>query len=146
MESHGNPIKDPAGKVLKVLVVSRDVTDRQYTEEALIRRNHEASALNSFATELQRCDSIKEVERACNRHLNTIFTVPGVAYLLKPETDLYEEFASWNRPETCHDHFQKRQCWATKSREGIHRMKDASASQLCTHLERSSGHYTCVHA
>jgi PAS domain S-box-containing protein len=79
-----SPILDPAGKVVGIVGVSRDVTARKRVEEGIQRRNRELVALNRLAQQVSASLSMDQVMAAALDEVATT-TAPDLALIFLRE-------------------------------------------------------------
>jgi diguanylate cyclase (GGDEF)-like protein/PAS domain S-box-containing protein len=149
IESQGDVIKDAAGKVARVVVVARDITERKEFEQALEDRNGQLIAtvrelerrhrdnvvLGRMGDLLQMCKSVEETRDVLAQCVEELFPdSTGHLYLRNFGNDLLETAASWGTARLAGDPvIGKDDCWALR-RGQLHAIEDPSSKLLCPHL------------
>ncbi|MFY9317665.1 MAG: diguanylate cyclase [Burkholderiales bacterium] len=149
IESQGDVIKGPDGKVLYVVVVARDITERKEFEQKLEERNRELLAtvhelerrhrehvvLGKLGDMLQMCKSAEESRRVLAQYGEELFPgTSGNLYLRNFGNDLLETVSSWGASRLTADPvIAKDDCWALR-RGQLHVVEDANSKLVCHHL------------
>jgi diguanylate cyclase (GGDEF)-like protein/PAS domain S-box-containing protein len=149
IESQGDVIKDAAGKVTQVVVVSRDITERKEAQQALEesnrqlqatvheleRRHREHVVLGKLGDLLQMCKSAEESRGVLAQYVDELFPgTSGNLYLRNFANDLLETVASWGSTGPAGDPvIGKDDCWALR-RGQLHVLEDADSKLACPHL------------
>jgi diguanylate cyclase (GGDEF)-like protein/PAS domain S-box-containing protein len=149
IESQGDVIKDAAGKVSRVVVVARDITERKEFEQTLEERNRQLLAtvrelerrhrenvvLGKMGDMLRMCKSADETRGVLSQGVDELF--PGTSgnfYLRNFGNDLLETAASWGTAQLAGDPvIGKDDCWALR-RGQLHVVEDPKSKLLCPHL------------
>jgi len=149
IESQGNVVRDAAGRVAQVVVVSRDVTDRIESEQALQesnrqlrsmvreleQRNRENATLGNLGDMLQMCKTVQESNGVLGQYVDKLF--PGTAgsfYHLNPANGLLEAVVTWgDAARTGEPVIGKDDCWALR-RGQLHEFEGPGAGVACPHL------------
>jgi len=149
IESQGDVIKDAAGKVTRVVVVARDITDRKRFEQTLEDRNRELLAtvhelerrhrehvvLGKLGDMLQMCESEDESRSVLAQYGEEL--LPGTSgnlYVRNFGNDLLEAVASWGAQGPSGDPvIGKDDCWALR-RGQLHVIENAKSRLVCQHL------------
>ena len=160
IESQGDVIKDGAGKVARVVVVARDITERKKSEQALEesnrqlratvleleRRDRENVALGKLGDMLEMCKSAEESRDVLGQFVDKLFPgTSGNLYLLNSGNDLLEAVVTWGEAGPAGDPvIGKDDCWALR-RGQLHVVEDARSKLNCQHLiVPPSGAYLCA--
>jgi diguanylate cyclase (GGDEF)-like protein/PAS domain S-box-containing protein len=149
IESQGDVIKDAAGKVTRVVVVARDITERKEAEQALLesngqllatvheleRRHRENVVLGKLGDLLQMCKSAEETRGVLAQYADELFPgTSGNLYLRNFGNDLLETVAAWGAARLAGDPvIGKDDCWALR-RGQLHVVEDPGSKLLCQHL------------
>jgi len=149
IESQGDVIKDADGKVSRVVVVARDITERKEFEQALEdrngqliatvheleRRHRENVVLGKMGDLLQMCKSVEETRDVLSQCVDELFPdTTGHLYLRNFGNDLLETAASWGTARLAGDPvIGKDDCWALR-RGQLHAIEDPTSKLLCAHL------------
>jgi len=149
IESQGDVIKDAAGRVMYVVVVARDITERKQFEQALEERNRELLAtvhelerrhrehvvLGKLGDMLQMCKNAEESRRVLVQYGEELFPgASGHLYLRNFGNDLLETVSSWGASRLSGDPvIAKDDCWALR-RGQLHVVEDAGSKLVCPHL------------
>jgi len=149
IESQGDVIKDAAGKVARVVVVARDITQRKEAEQALEERNRQLLAtvhelerrhrenvvLGKLGDMLQMCKSAEESRDVLAQYGDELFPgTSGNLYLRNFGNDLLETVVSWGTSKLAGDPvIGKDDCWALR-RGQLHVVEDSGSKLLCPHL------------
>ena len=160
IESQGNVVKDKAGKVVQVVVVSRDITEHLEYEQALHesnrqlqatvreleQRNSENAILGNMGDMLQMCKSVQESNGVLAQFIDKLF--PGTSgnfYLLNFANNLLEAVVTWGKAGLAGDPvIGKDDCWALR-RGQLHVVEDAGFKLVCQHLiGPPQGPYFCA--
>jgi PAS domain S-box-containing protein len=160
IESQGNVVRDADGKVAQVVVIARDVTEHNQSEQALqdaIRqlratvheleqRNRENALLGKVGDLLQMCKSVEESNGVLAHYVGKLF--PGTCgsfYHVNPVNNLLEAVATWGTDEAADDPvISKEDCWALRSGR-LHSVEGPGAGLACQHLSRPPvGPYFCA--
>ena len=160
IESQGDVIKDGAGKVARVVVGARDITERKKFEQALEesnrrlratvleleRRDRENVALGKLGDMLEMCKSAEESRDVLGQFVDKLFPgTSGNLYLLNSGNDLLEAVVTWGEAGPAGDPvIGKDDCWALR-RGQLHVVEDARSKLNCQHLiVPPSGAYLCA--
>jgi len=160
IESQGDVIKDGEGKVARVVVVARDITERKKSEQALEesnrqlratvleleRRDRENVALGKLGDMLEMCKSAEESKDVLGQFVDKLFPgTSGNLYLLNFGNDLLEAVVTWGEAGPAGDPvIGKDDCWALR-RGQLHVVEDARSKLNCHHLiVPPSGAYLCA--
>jgi diguanylate cyclase (GGDEF)-like protein/PAS domain S-box-containing protein len=149
IESQGDVIKDAAGKVTRVVVVARDITERKQFEQALeasnrelqatVReleeRNRENVALGKLGDMMQMCKTAEESRGVLAQFIGGLFPgTSGNLYLRNFSNDLLEAMASWGEAGPAGDPvIGNDDCWALR-RGQLHVVEDPDSKLFCQHL------------
>ena len=149
IESQGDVLKDPGGKVRHVVVVARDITERKQAEQSLEQGNRQLVAtvqlleqrhrqnliLGKLADLMQMCKSVEESRGVVAQYVDELFPgTSGSLYLLNAGNNLFETAASWGVAALAGDPvIEKDDCWALR-RGQVHVIKDARSKLVCQHL------------
>lgn len=149
IESQGNVVRDAAGKVAQVVVVSRDVTDRIESEQALQdsnrqlrsmvheleQRNRENAILGNLGDMLQMCKTVQESNGVLAQYLDQLFPgTSGSFYHLNPANSLLEAVVTWGEAGRAGEPvIGKDDCWALR-RGQLHAVGGPGAGVACAHL------------
>lgn len=149
IESQGNVIRDPSGKVAQVVVIARDITPRieselalqetnrqlQATVHELEQRNRENAILGDLGDLLQMCKSAEESNGVLAQTVGRLF--PGTCgsfYRLNAGNNLLEAVAAWGEPGRAGDPvIGKDDCWALR-RGQLHALEAPGGGPACQHL------------
>ncbi len=160
IESQGDVIRDPQGKIMQVVVVARDTTARRLAEIALEesnrqlqatvleldQRNRENLALHKLGDLLEMCKSEVEAKAALTQFVDKLFPgTSGNLYLLNFANDLLEAVATWGTAGAAGDPVIGRDdCWALR-RGQLHVVEHAHSKLSCQHLIAApQGAYLCA--
>jgi len=160
IESQGDVIKDAGGKVVRVVVVARDITQRKQFEHALQesnrqlrttvleleRRDRENVALGKLGDMLEMCKSAEESKDVLGQFVDKLFPgTSGNLYLLNFGNDLLEAVVTWGEAGPAGDPvIGKDDCWALR-RGQLHVVEDPRSKLNCQHLiAPPSGAYLCA--
>lgn len=160
IESQGNVVRDANGQVAQVVVVARDVTEHNQSEQALQdanrqlratvheleQRNRENALLGKVGDLLQMCKSVEESNGVLAHYVGKLF--PGACgsfYHLNPVNHLLEAVVTWGADEAADDPvIAKEDCWALRSGQ-LHSVAGPGAGLACQHLSRPPvGPYFCA--
>jgi diguanylate cyclase (GGDEF)-like protein/PAS domain S-box-containing protein len=149
IESQGDVIKDDAGKVTRVVVVARDITERKEFEEKLEERNRQLVAtvkelerrhrenvvLGKMGDMLQMCKSAAETRDVLAQCVDELFPgTTGHLYLRNFGNDLLESAAAWGVSRLSGDPVIGRDdCWGLR-RGNLHVIDDPKSKLVCPHL------------
>jgi diguanylate cyclase (GGDEF)-like protein/PAS domain S-box-containing protein len=149
IESQGDVIKDAEGKVVQVVVVARDITERKEFEQRLEesnrqlvatvhlleRRHRENLVLGRVGDMMQMCKSAEESRGVVAQFVDELFPgTSGNLYLRNFGNDLLETVASWGEAGPAGDPvIGKDDCWALR-RGQVHVVEDPGSKLLCQHL------------
>jgi diguanylate cyclase (GGDEF)-like protein/PAS domain S-box-containing protein len=149
IESQGDVIKDAGGKVTRVIVVSRDITESKESDRALEesnrqllatvrlleRRHRENLVLGKLGDMMQMCKSAEESRGVIAQFVDELFPgTSGNLYLRNFANDLLETVASWGDAGPAGDPvIGKDDCWALR-RGQMHVVEDAASKLVCQHL------------
>ena len=149
IESQGDVIKDAAGKVTQVVVVARDITERQESERTLEENNRQLVAmvhlleqrhrenlvLGKLGDMMQMCKSADESRGVIAQYVDDLFPgTSGNLYLRNFANDLLETVASWGGAGAAGDPvIGKDDCWALR-RGQLHVVEDPASKLVCQHL------------
>ena len=149
IESQGDVIKDAEGKVVQVVVVARDITERKEFAKSLEdanrqlvasvrlleRRNRENLVLGRLGDMMQMCKSADESRGVVAQFVDELFDgTSGSLYLRNFGNDLLETVASWGDARLAGDPVIGRDdCWALR-RGQPHVLEDAGSKLVCQHL------------
>lgn len=149
IESQGNVIKDSAGQVVQVVVISRDITERKQAEHALQeansqlqatvreleKRNSENVALGKLGDMLQMCKSAQESNGVLAQFVDKLFPgTSGNLYLLNFGNNLLEAVVTWGEAGPAGDPvIGKDDCWALR-RGQLHVVEDRHSKLVCQHV------------
>lgn len=149
IESQGNVIKDESGAVARVVVISRDITQRKEFEQALQesntrlqemvreleQRNRENTALGKLGDMLQMCKSSEESNGVLAQFVDQLFPgTSGNLYLLNVGNDLLEAVVTWGESGPAGDPvIGKDDCWALR-RGQVHVVEERRSKLFCQHV------------
>jgi diguanylate cyclase (GGDEF)-like protein/PAS domain S-box-containing protein len=149
IESQGNVVRDATGKVAQVVVVSRDVTDRIESEQALQdsnrqlrsmvheleQRNRENAILGNLGDMLQMCKTVQESNGVLGQYVDKLFPgTSGSFYHLNPANGLLEAVVTWGEAARAGEPvIGKDDCWALR-RGQLHAVAGPGAGVACAHL------------
>src|SRR5258706_4912410 len=130
IESQGNVVRDNAGKVAQVVVISRDVTERIQSEQALHQtnmqlqatvreleqRDSENAVLGDMGDMLQMCTSVQESNGVLTQFIDKHFPdTSGNFYLLNFANNLLEAAVTWGETGlACEPVNGKDDCWGLR--------------------------------
>ena len=160
IESQGNVVRDNAGKVVQVVVISRDITERIESEEALHESNRQLQAtvreleqrnsknaiLGNMGDMLQMCKSAQESHGVLAQFIDKLFpNASGSFYLLNFANHLLEAVVTWGEAGSAGDPvIGKDDCWALR-RGQLHMVEDPHSRLACQHLiGPPRGPYICT--
>jgi diguanylate cyclase (GGDEF)-like protein/PAS domain S-box-containing protein len=153
------PLLDVDGNLVGTLGISRDLTGRKYTEQALESAN---AQLTSWVTELevigkqtvllaemaeilQTCLSEEEAQGVINQYAHRLFTEgAGMVAVMKASRNFAEATSSWGENSASEFIFPPDQCWALR-RGRVQHGSGSSSPTRCAHVHKDfSGNYLCV--
>ena len=160
IESQGNVIKDGSGKVTRLVVISRDITQRKEFEQALQesnrqlqatvleleRRNDQNTALGKLGDMLQMCKSAQESNGVLAQFVGKLFPdASGNLYLLNFGNNLLEAVVTWGEANPAGDPvIDKDDCWALR-RGQLHVVDELPSRLTCQHvIGPPRGPYLCA--
>jgi diguanylate cyclase (GGDEF)-like protein/PAS domain S-box-containing protein len=160
IESQGNVVRDKAGNVAQVVVISRDITERLESEHALHesnrqlqatvheleRRNRDNAILGNMGDMLQMCKSVQESNGVLAQFIDKLFpNTSGNFYLLNVANNLLEAVVTWGEAGLTGDPvIGKDDCWALR-RGQLHVTEDSHSKLSCQHLiSQPRGPYFCA--
>ena len=160
IESQGNVVRDKAGKVAQVVVISRDITERIQSEQALHESNKQLQAtvreleqrgkenaiLGNLGDMLQMCKSVQESNGVLTQFIDRLFpNTSGNFYRLNFANNLLEAVVTWGETGLSGDPvIGKDDCWALR-RGQLHVVEDARSKLSCQHLVgQPRGPYFCA--
>lgn len=148
--------RHPDGRPQAVIEISRDITARVQSEEALRqaseklqdlvqeygRRNLEINLINKMSGLLQSCLSCREAYPIIVRYTQKVFPgMSGALFLLDPDKNLVEAVSSWGESLSGELVFAPKDCWALR-RSAIH---VSSQEMRCRHVPGTlEGNYICI--
>ena len=154
IESQGDVIKDAAGKVTRVVVVARDITERKAFEQTLEERNRELLAtvhelerrhrenvvLGKLGDMLQMCKTSDESRQVLAQYGDELFPgTSGNLYLRNFGNELLETVVAWGDSRLAGDPVIGRDdCWALR-RSQLHVVEDVGAKLYCHHYMSPPG-------
>ena len=153
------PLLDVAGNSVGTLGISRDLTGRKYTEQALENANTQLTGwvteleilgkqtvlLGEMGEMLQTCLSEEEAQGVINQYAHQLFTDgAGMLAVMKASRNFVEATSSWGNDSASEFIFPPEQCWALR-RGRIQHGSGSSSPARCAHLHKAfSGNYLCV--
>lgn len=160
IESQGNVVRDSVGRVAQVVVIARDVTEHNESEQALQdinrqlratvheleQRNRENELLGKVGDMLQMCKSVEESNGVLAHYIGKLFPgTSGSFYHLNPGNNLLEAVVSWGADEAADDPvIAKDDCWALRKGQ-LHSLDSPGAGLACQHFSRPpDGPYFCA--
>jgi diguanylate cyclase (GGDEF)-like protein/PAS domain S-box-containing protein len=160
IESQGNVVRNSDGRVAQVVVIARDITEHNQSEQALQdanrqlratvheleQRNRENALLGKVGDMLQMCKSVEESNGVLAHYVGKLF--PGACgsfYHLNPVNNLLEAVVTWGADGATDDPvIAKDDCWALRSGQ-LHSVEGPGAGLACQHLSRPPvGPYFCA--
>jgi len=160
IESQGNVVRNSDGQVAQVVVIARDITEHNQSEQALQdanrqlratvheleQRNRENALLGKVGDMLQMCKSVEESNGVLAHYVGKLFPgASGSFYHLNPLNNLLEAVVTWGGDGAPDDPvIAKEDCWALRSGQ-LHSVEGPGAGLACQHLSRPpGGAYFCA--
>lgn len=160
IESQGNVVRNRAGRVVQVVVVSRDITEcleseqklqesnrqLQTTVGELEQRNREYAILGNMGDMLQMCKSVQESNEVLAQFIEKLFpNTSGNFYLLNFTNNFLHAVVTWGEAGLAGDPvIGKDDCWALR-RGQPHIVEDLRPKLSCQHIiAPACGPYFCV--
>jgi diguanylate cyclase (GGDEF)-like protein/PAS domain S-box-containing protein len=115
LQATKSPLYDGQGRIIGVIGISRDVTERKQAEE---RRLRELALLNELGEFLQSCLNIEEAYDILEKKMGSLLPESsGLAAVMFPSRNLVEVKASWGAspPIPNRGVFVPEECWALRS-------------------------------
>jgi diguanylate cyclase (GGDEF)-like protein len=164
------PLYDQEGRILGTFGVSRDITERKRTEQALgqaneklrvtvtelEQRNRETALISEMGDLLQTSLAAEEAYAVVAQYAQTLFPdESGALFVYSASRNLLDAVALWNEPLAGERVFAPEECWSLR-RGRVHRVEDPRSGLVCRHLEQRgeapvngnvwplSGGYICV--
>lgn len=155
------PMLGADGNITGIVGISKDVTQRVSTEEALQqanarltrsfaaveRHNRAMTVLNEMLDLLQTCETTEEAYGLIVHWAQLLIPVElGVLYMLNASRNLVEAVARWGSlPLPPNEELlQPTDCWALR-RGRLHWVKEAASETVCRHVSGGpAGSYVCV--
>ncbi|MFI5329610.1 MAG: PAS domain S-box protein [Desulfobaccales bacterium] len=141
------PIKEN-GRLVGVVGVFRDITERKRWEEELRKaneqlknlvvsgdeRNHQMMLLQEMGDVFQACQSSQEAYNVIAQFVPKFFTdYSGALYILNNSKNFFETAASWGENQPAEVIFGYDECWALR-RSKAHSFSSAAAGLRCQHV------------
>jgi len=153
------PVHDSNGKLLRMVGILEDITERKEKAEAL-RDAHEelnfalkelkkqaqdAAKLSELVDILQSCQNAEEAYKITENVLQSMVrSTAGALCITSPSRDVVEVVGTWGSVAATEKVFRPDDCWALR-RGKIHRVKDPASPLRCAHVSKSLAHgYVCV--
>ncbi len=135
------PMFDKNGKVIGLIGISRDITERIGAEEDLQKANlqlteqvDQISRLNELEEQLQACANVEEVYQVTARLLRPLFrTESGALYVINNSRNKVETAVTWGAPPLKEQTFGLDDCWALR-RGQLHMSGGERANIPCQHV------------
>jgi diguanylate cyclase (GGDEF)-like protein/PAS domain S-box-containing protein len=152
IEARSFPVRDAEGKLIRVVGIAEDATDRRTTNEKLNlalegsrSQSQDAARLSELVDILQSCQNAEEAYTITANALNGMLrSAVGALYITSPSRDVVEMVASWGNVLDTEKAFRPDDCWALR-RGKIHRVKDPASPLRCAHASKSLANgYVCV--
>ena len=164
------PLRDAQGKILGLVGMGRDITERKRAEEAarqaneklkvyvdeLERRNREVVLITEMGDLLQTSLTIEEAYAVITQYAPRLFPdESGALFVYSASRNLLDAIAVWGDSLAGEREFAPDECWALR-RGKVHRIDDPRSGLICQHVERRvetpsgggvspfSGRYMCV--
>jgi diguanylate cyclase (GGDEF)-like protein/PAS domain S-box-containing protein len=144
------PIKDPTGRVVGIVGISRDITERKLAEEELRaaheklsakveeleRRTKETGLLSDMAELFQACYTLEEAYLVIIRIARLLFGAEaGFVGVLDSSRSAVKSVASWGTITGEHQ-FSPERCWALR-RGRPHLVDETRSGLACQHIGRT---------
>ncbi len=142
------PLYDADTKLTGILAISRDLTARKYTEQALENANaqltgwvrelemhgQETVLLSEMSEMLQTCLDEDEAQSVINRYAQQLFSSGwGMLGVMKASRNFVEAVVTWGDSASSEQIFPPDHCWALR-RGRVQHGTDSSAGIRCAHL------------
>jgi diguanylate cyclase (GGDEF)-like protein/PAS domain S-box-containing protein len=153
------PVHDSNGKLVRMVGILDDITERKEKAEAL-RDAHEelnvalkelkkqaqdAAKLSELVDILQSCQNAEEAYKITENVLQSMVrSTAGALCITSPSRDVVEVVGTWGSVAATEKIFRPDDCWALR-RGKIHRVKDPASPLRCAHVSKSLANgYVCV--
>jgi diguanylate cyclase (GGDEF)-like protein/PAS domain S-box-containing protein len=139
------PVRDTAGKVIRIVGIVEDTTVRREIHdklntalEELKEQSQQAAELAELVDLLQSCQDVNEAFTIAGSLLQGMLqsTAGGALYITSPSRDNVEMMASWGEVAGTEKVFGPDECWALR-RGKVHRIEDSASSPRCAHINKS---------
>jgi diguanylate cyclase (GGDEF)-like protein/PAS domain S-box-containing protein len=146
------PEFDHRGRVIGLMGVSHDITERIKSEEALrgvniqlTRRIRNMSVLHELQEQLQACVSFDEIYQVTAQLVSQLFPAEsGALYIINNSQNLVETSAVWGMPPMEHQVFKLEDCWALRMGQ-IYMSDKIHTNPACVHLKKPQPVYSvCI--
>jgi diguanylate cyclase (GGDEF)-like protein/PAS domain S-box-containing protein len=153
------PLRDAEGRLIGTFGITRDLSGRKYTEQALENANRqltnwvaelethsqETALLSEMGELLQTCLNEEEAQAVINRHAEQLFhSASGMLALMNASRNLAEGVVAWGESQSSEQIFTPDHCWALR-RGHVHHCVSGDAHIRCVHVRKDFyGSYLCV--
>lgn len=149
IDARSFPVRDEAGKFVRLVGIAEDITRRKQEEQALadtheklnaaLRKAEEQAHASTKLTELvdilQSCQTIEEAYAIAASVLPGTFSAPaGALCITSPSRNIVEAVSLWGPDSATDRAFGPDQCWALR-RGKINQVKHANSPMRCHHVK-----------
>jgi diguanylate cyclase (GGDEF)-like protein/PAS domain S-box-containing protein len=153
------PVHDSNGKLVRMVGILEDITERKEKAEALRdaheelnvalkelkKQSQDAAKLSELVDILQSCQNAEEAYKITENVLQSMVrSTAGALCITSPSRDVVEVVGTWGSIAATEKIFRPDDCWALR-RGKIHRVKDPMSPLRCAHVSKSLANgYVCV--
>jgi diguanylate cyclase (GGDEF)-like protein/PAS domain S-box-containing protein len=159
IHSRSFPVRDTAGKFVRLVGVAEDITTRRQEENALAvaheklnvalrkaeEQAHDSAKLTELIDVLQSCQTVDEAHLIASSVLpDTFSSRSGALCITSASRNIVEAVSVWGAGLATEKTFNPDDCWALR-RGKTHCVKDSPSPLRCGHVKASpSNGYLCV--
>lgn len=129
------PLRDNQGKIIGIVGIHRDNTERKRAEDTYQQHTRELNLLNHMGNLLQACDTEEDAYRVMGSICKLLFPYDsGYLGIMKTSQTELNIVVSWGEPQPDSQTFGVNDCWAFRL-DTTHFIEHPDTGLLCTHLD-----------
>ena len=139
------PYRDTQGKILGLVGISHDITDRKRAQEFLEQHNRELQLLNHMSELFQTCQKEEDTYKIIMNMCEQLFPEDsGCLYLMEQTQSMLKPIVFWGEESFQTTECYPDECWALYSGK-IHTFEHLETELCCSHVHLTPGKgYLCA--